>query len=130
MGFIFKPQIHFILAGQILINVSCLITKVKNHTILYTFIKFIGVNICTESFQARLLVSFQKGSTRKANQDCIRHQHFYGFMQFARVGTMTLINECHNIPLRTEVLWKVFQQLFSILVNIGLASSVMTIFMN
>ena len=107
--FVFKPQINLILAGQILINIPCFITKVKNYAIFDTFIEFIGMNVCTEGFQACLLVCFQKRSTCKTNQDRIRHQHFYGLMQFAGVGTMTLIDKCYDISLCNEVLRKVFQ---------------------
>ena len=43
---------------------------------------------------------------------------------------MALIDECHNIAFRRKILRKVFQQFFSVLVNIRLTSGIMPVLVN
>ena len=103
-----KPQIDFILTGQILVDISRLIAKVKNHSVSHAFVKFIGVDICAESFNAGFLVSLQQWSASKSNQDSVRHQDFYCLVQLARISTMALINKRYDVAFCFEILWQVF----------------------
>ena len=130
LSFLLKPQIDLILAGQILVNIPRLIAQVKNHAVSHTLIKFIGVDVCAEGFNAGLLVSLQQRSPGKANQDSVWHQHLYRLMKFAGIGTVTFVNKGYNVAFRLEVLRQIFQQFFAVLVDIRLAASVMTVLVN
>ena len=128
--FLLKPQIDFILAGQILVNIPRFIAQVENYAVSHTLIKFIGVDVCAEGFNAGLLVSLQQRSPGKANQDSVRHQHLYRLMKFAGIGTVAFINKGDDVAFRLEVLRQVFQQFFAVLVDIRLASGVMAVLVN
>ena len=117
-----EPGIDSGLRGNILRDISGFIAQIQHDTVPDTFVEFVGMDVAAEGFQTGLLVLFQKRCAGEADENGIGKDGFHGLVEFAGLGTVTLIHKDHNIALGTEILRQSGKKLADVLGIIRLRS--------
>ncbi len=96
-----------------LIDVPRFIAQIQHHAIGHRLIEFVGMDIRAKYLHGFFLVLLHQRCTGKADKQRIWQDGLHGFMQFAGLSAVTLIDKHKQIALNLKILGQGFFQFFN-----------------
>ena len=117
-GFKLEPLINPILRGNILVNITRLVTQIQHHIVAHGLIVLIGMDIRSKGLDTPLLVSLEQRRPGKADQHCARQHSLHRLVEFPGLGAVTLIYKDEYLALCTKPFRQVAADVLDECVNI------------